>query len=276
MNTNTNTSVPELEELPIGEVKDSARDIDHHDMKTEERVDNTTDEEGTETREKVRQGTPGYITSEFRWVFNSEVVSTPDSRMLDKHWQLRPLPTTIDKVVADAPRILEARQNEILGDTDARDMQESLYNDTLEQFRTLLVMNNWLLYGVSLALLSQGAKEVASAVRFALRAREWQLRDGEAEGPRNMMESALGQSLRGAILINVVLRAYNEVSGDGATPLKLDERTFRTAAYTALGIEANKLKKQYDHPGKAAQRADANDQASTADYDAFSGKPISK
>ena len=266
MSNNTN---PSMDTKDLG---DSSEAVDHHQHGNAECVDNTTDEVGSEVREEVRTGTPGFITDEFIWVYSQTAINDEANRMLDKNWNLRPLPETIENVVEIAPAMLAARQIEIKGDKDVQERQNAIYVSMLDLFRTLMIENSWLLYGDALAQLSVGAKEIASSARFALKAREWALRDPKHDGPGNMTEAAYGQSQRGAMLINAVIQAYIEVTDESAQKLIIDARTFRTAAFTALGIEANKLKKKYDHPGKAAQRNALADEASTVDFDNLLGK----
>lgn len=255
-------------------IRVTAHDIDHgirdQDPQTE---DTNADPDGAEERTIVRRsGTPAFITDEFQWIPRQGVIMTPETRILDTSWQLRALPATVDAVVEDAPSMLKARQDDILGDKSLQQDETNLYRDMLELFRTSTAMNNWSFYGIAFALLQQSAKEIASATRFAQRADDWLNRDPEAEGPVNMMESAYGQSTRGACLLNACIHAYNDVADEGASPLKVDARLFRTGAYTALGIEASKLAKTYDHPGKSEAKKSAGARAQSLDFQRLLGK----
>jgi hypothetical protein len=240
--------------------------------------DTAGDPEGTERRLNPQSGnrdvriTPPWISKEFDWILKDGVVlsgMSPEEvaavRMLDANWRMRATTAVINDTIELCVPTYERRSLELRTTTEAkkikRELLEVVSNLLNVAGNTMPEADQWFMYGIGMQLVAQGAKETASAVRFALKAEDWQRRlnsqkDTETDGPTSMLERARSQALRGAALIDATLEAYNEmVTDEQATSLKVN---FKSGAFTALGIEASRHQKDFDHPGKADTRVHAS------------------
>lgn len=264
------------------DLNEPSRDIDHAIFNKDASVpDTSTDPEGVVTRQQARSGTPTFILDEFNWSFSNNVIDSPEERAKGSNWSLKARPSVITNTIETAELMLAARQKEIHSESCSIDaaLREELTNNMRELLATVSCMSGWLVYGLAYNIITQGAKEICSASRFALRAQEWQNRldnDGDTsqEGPSNMMESAFGQSERGAVLVEAITIAYNEVVSDDskATPLVCNKKVLTSGAYSALGIEASKHAKKYDHPGLSKAKKSATKSGNSFQMNALLGK----
>lgn len=248
-----------------------------------EQPDTNGDFEGSETRNNPQAGnsdtnpTPVWILDEFEWVLKAGIANTPENRSKNGNWRMRARNTVVKETTELCTNVYKSRLPYVNNDSNLKEMQSEFYTSVLDLFRTTLAHNNWLMYSVALSLLNSGAKEIASATRFAKRANAWQTRlnqanDTEQMGPTNMLEQAFSQADRGVALCVAVIHAYNKINtNQGAINLGINNQLFQSATYTALGIEASKHAKLYDHPGKEGTRANNSAEAASTDFAAFFG-----
>jgi len=248
------------------ETQMSNRNIDHGIIETQFVDDSAADPEGSEVRNveantKVSRSVPPWVADEFGFVFRGKLpagISEAEKAlemMKDSNWRFQAHAHVIDEVESQCQDVY----NRYLKDLST-ESGKKMVNGYYKYLKGLLVHaaegeggDQWCAYGLALSIMSQGCKEVASAVRFAQRAESWQIRlneqgDTEQTGPTNMLMKAGEQATRGVAICESINKAYNStVQDERAARLKLN---FRTAAFTALGIEAASKAKDYDHPGK--------------------------
>lgn len=252
----------------------SGEAIDHSTIRDSKIEDDTSsDPAGAEVRDKIEnpdaRQTPPWVTEIFEWRYTGlplEMFDGPSdqeyvaARRSDKNWSLKPLISIVQHVETEAAIMAKAAMKRIHNDDD----QEKLYKELFKQTKSYLTLlsneSTWMGYGTAIALLAQGAKEVSSGTRFALKAEEWltRIRRTNAEqtdGPSNMLMAATAQIGRGTVFLEAVRDAYADTSNEDARELVIN---WRNAAYTTMNIEAKTEARKWDHPGKSESASDAN------------------
>lgn len=247
--------------------------IDHNTIRDDkETPDTSADPEGAEVRENVERPdirqTPPWVTEIFEWRYTGMALemfdgpSDPEyvaARRSDKNWSLKPLISIVQQVESEAAIMAKAAMRRIHNDEDNEKLYKALYKQTKDYLTLLSNESTWMGYGTAIALLAQGAKEVSSGTRFALKAEEWISRirrtNGEqTDGPSNMLMAATEQIGRGTVFLEAVRDAYADTSNEDARELVIN---WRNAAYTTMNIEAKTEARKWDHPGKSESASDA-------------------